>query len=68
MGLLKYRIDGSVLSVSDREKLIQLLDKTAYTGAIYVDLKKGLYQAFYEESFDVHLLPFPNGTIVDQIP
>ncbi len=68
MELLKYRIDGSQLSISDREKLIQLLDSTAYTGAIYVDLKKGLYHAFYEESFDIHILPFPDGTIVDQIP
>ncbi len=46
--LLKYSVDGSSLSISDRKKLIQILDKTAHTGAIFVDMEKGLYQAFFK--------------------
>lgn len=67
MGLYKYSIDGSRLSLNDRKKLMQLLDDYSDSGLIYVDMKKGLYQAFFEENVNVSSLPFPTGTILNQI-
>lgn len=46
MALYKYSIDGSSLTINERQKLIQLLDDFAYTGTIYMDMEYGLYQAF----------------------
>ncbi len=67
MGLIKYFVDGSSLSLSDRENLIKTLDTFGYTGTIYIDMEKGLYQFFLDERIDIHSLPLPNGTILRKI-
>jgi hypothetical protein len=67
MSLYKYLVDGSSLSFNEREKLLQLLDDYAYTGTIYVDIKKGLYQAMFEDTIDISTIPFPPGTILNRI-
>lgn len=67
MGLYKYFVDGSKLSLNDRKKLIQLLDDYSDSGLIHVDMDKGVYQAFFEENVNVSSLPFPSGTILNRI-
>ena len=67
MQLHKYTVDGSSLSASDRQALIRLLDRIAYTGTIYVDIKQGLYQAMFEEDMDISAIPFPPGTVLRRI-
>lgn len=47
MGLKQYCFDGSALSDIDRQKLIDLLDRYAYTGCIFVDMKSGKYTGFF---------------------
>ncbi len=67
MNLYKYAVDGSSLSINDRKKLIELLETYSYTGIIYVDMKKGLYQAFFTEATDISSIPFPLGTVLNRI-
>ncbi len=67
MALYKYSIDGSSLTINERQKLIQLLDDFAYTGTIYMDMEYGLYQAFFDEADDVSAIPFPSGTVLKRI-
>lgn len=67
MELYKYSIDGSSLSTKERAKLIDLLDAYAYTGTIYVDIKKGIYQALFEKNTNLSSIPFPLGTILKRI-
>ncbi len=67
MSLCKYSVDGSSLSINERQKLIQILDSVAYTGTIYVDMKRGIYHAFFEENTDISTIPFPSGTVLSRI-
>ncbi len=67
MALYMYAFDGSSLSFDDRDKLITILDKYAHHGVLFVDLKKGLYQAAFEETVDIATFPLPAGTIVKRV-
>ncbi len=49
MGLYKYSIDGSRLSLNDRKKLMQLLDDYSDSGLIYVDIKKVYIKLFLKK-------------------
>lgn len=68
MNLKRYRFDGSRLSFDERGNLIECLDKWAYTGCQYIDIKAGLYEGLFYENKDVGTLPFPDGTIVIPMP
>lgn len=67
MALYKYSVDGSTLSISDRSKLIYLLEELSDIGVIFVDTEKGLYQIFVQETTDISSIPFPPGTILNRI-
>lgn len=67
MALYLYSVDGSSLSIEERRNLIDLLDNYGFTGAIYVDFKNGLYQAMFDETLDLSIIPFPPGTVLRRI-
>ena len=68
MSYLHYLVDASKLSPNDREKLLKQLDDYSETGSSISSYTDGLYTAFFDESTDPFLLPFPDGTILKKIP
>lgn len=54
------------LSVSEK-KLLEILDIYAYTGTLYVDIKRGLYEAMFTDTTDISAIPFPSGTVLKRV-